>query len=59
MDINIVFVAQTEAHAGSVNDLAFSYPTHTTLCCNMSRGQGHQKSVYHTYLIDLCKKIHF
>jgi WD40 repeat protein len=26
MDINIVFVAQTEAHAGSVNDLAFSYP---------------------------------
>lgn len=26
MDIDIVFVAQIEAHAGSVNDLAFSYP---------------------------------
>jgi len=26
MDTDIVFVAQIEAHAGSVNDLAFSYP---------------------------------
>ncbi|CAM8912990.1 unnamed protein product [Rhodiola kirilowii] len=33
---------EIEAHTGSVNDLAFSYPNKTIVCCHMWRRQNYK-----------------